>query len=647
MSTLTFGKKRIEGHRLGAASRFPAILPALKGKVSTRLGEDEGLFIGYGSKNDALPFSMQCDYDGPLEMLEFESAVLENEHLRAEVVISLGGRLWSLYDKDAKRDIILDNHQFLPGNLAIRNAWFAGGVEWNTGSFGHDAQTCETRFAAETADDDGTPVLRIFEFNRDAALPFQLDFFLPDGSKFLYVRVRINNINDKTVPMYWWSNIAVEEREGARVIVPTNETYGNHYDKGDHFITKLDLPDGCGFDGTYPTNFGYAMDHFYKIPEQNRKYETVFFPDGYGVVHCSTRRLQGRKLFVWGQGRGGKHWQRRLIAPDCPDYIEIQAGLAHMQQECLPMPPNTSWEWLEAYGAIQLAPEKCFGEWKEAVANVTSALDAILPEDKLDALLARTRESIALKSAKVKVKGSGWGALEALLRKSDFAPQLDYGKPGVEQDEWRMLLEQGCMDDAAPKSFMVQDEWFELLKKAKHNWKSLYHLALNYCHRADMERAEQCLDKSLALAQNAWNLHAAAYFRRIEGRTSEAAALFAKCLDLEPWDASLAKDVLKSLVAMKEYDYVLIAYGMLSGELQERPLLKCLYANALAHTGRLGEAEQLLIEDGGINVPDIREGEVSTSDLYIFIQMEKAKLSGLALDAKQVDVPLALDFRMS
>ena len=98
---------------------------------------------------------------------------------------------------------------------------------------------------------------------------------------------------------------------------------------------------------------------------------------------------------------------------------------------------------------------------------------------------------------------------------------------------------------------------------------------------------------------------------------------------------------------MKEYEYVLMAYEMLPGELKARPLLKCLYANALAHTGRLGEAEQILVEDGGIDVPDIREGEVSTSDLYIFIQMEKAKLSGLALDAKQVDVPLALDFRMS
>ncbi len=647
MSTLSFGKKRIEGHRLGPASRFPAIMQALKGKVKTQLGEDEGLFIGYGAKNDALPYTMCCDYDGPLETLEFDSAVLENEHLRAEVVISLGGRLWSLYDKDAKRDIILDNHQFLPGNLAIRNAWFAGGVEWNTGSFGHDAQTCETRFAAETADDDGTPVLRIFEFNRDAALPFQMDFFLPDGSKFLYVRIRIHNINDNTVPMYWWSNIAVEERKGARVIVPANETYGNHYDKGNHFITKLSLPDGCGFDGTYPTNFGFAMDHFYKIPEKNRKFETVFFPDGYGVVHCSTRRLHGRKLFVWGQGQGGKNWQRRLMAPDCPDYIEIQAGLAYLQQECLPMPPRTTWEWIEAYGSMQLAPEQCFGEWKDAVRNVTAALDNALPEQSLEALLARTRESIALKRAIVKVKGSGWGALDALLRKADIAPQLDYGAVGEEQEEWRMLLEQGRMDDSEPKSFMVQDEWFELLKKATHNWKTWYHLALNYAHRADMERAEQCLEKSLALSTNPWNFHAAAYFRRSEMRTAESAAFFLKALGMERYDVSLAKDAMKSLVAMEEYEYALMAYDMLPADLQARPLLKFLYANALAHTGRLSEAEQILIEDGGIDVPDIREGEVSTSDLYIFIQTGKARLSGLALDATQVQVPFALDFRMS
>ena len=168
MSTLTFYKKHIQGHALGAPSRFPAIALPIKYSVATELDEDDGLFINYGISSDSLPYTMNDNYDGPLEELEFDAAVLENSHIRAEVVISLGGRLWSIYDKDSKRDLIVDNHQFRPGNLAIRDAWFAGGIEYNIGRRGHDAQTCNTRFAAETTDDDGTPVLRIYEFSRDA-----------------------------------------------------------------------------------------------------------------------------------------------------------------------------------------------------------------------------------------------------------------------------------------------------------------------------------------------------------------------------------------------------------------------------------------------------------------------------------------------
>ena len=40
------------------------------------------------------------------------------------------------------------NPVFQPGNLAIRNAWFSGGVEWNMGIRGHSVYTCSPVFAA-------------------------------------------------------------------------------------------------------------------------------------------------------------------------------------------------------------------------------------------------------------------------------------------------------------------------------------------------------------------------------------------------------------------------------------------------------------------------------------------------------------------
>ena len=63
-----------------------------------------------------------------------------------------------------------------------------------------------------------------------------------------------------------------------------------------------------------------------------------------------------------------------------------------------------------------MPPEKCFGDWDTAVKAVSREVDRIMPQEKLDAIFARTRKAIALKPAICKVQGTGWGALENLLR---------------------------------------------------------------------------------------------------------------------------------------------------------------------------------------------------------------------------------------
>ena len=135
--------------------------------------------------SDGLPYTLQDQYDSPEEELTFQSAILENEYLKATFLPELGGRLWALYDKENKRDLILENTAFIPCNLAIRNAWFAGGVEFNCGRRGHDEQTASTRFTAVVQTEE-YPVLRIYEFQRDRGTPFQYDSFLPSGSRYLY-----------------------------------------------------------------------------------------------------------------------------------------------------------------------------------------------------------------------------------------------------------------------------------------------------------------------------------------------------------------------------------------------------------------------------------------------------------------------------
>jgi Domain of unknown function (DUF5107) len=68
--------------------------------------------------------------------LDIHSVVFENSYLRAMVLLESGGRLWSLRDKVAGRELLYNNNRLQFGHLGLRNAWFPGGIEWNLGPRG-------------------------------------------------------------------------------------------------------------------------------------------------------------------------------------------------------------------------------------------------------------------------------------------------------------------------------------------------------------------------------------------------------------------------------------------------------------------------------------------------------------------------------
>ena len=660
MSEMRFETLTMPGVKLGPDGIFPALRSALFSKIGTRLEENDGLFIGFGMRPNAFPHTPQDDYTDRLEERTFATIVLENPHLRAVFIPELGGRLWSLHDKDHGRDLLTVNPAFKPGNFAIRNAWAAGGVEWNTGRRGHDAQTMSPLFTARLADTDGTPVLRFYEMCRETAVARQFEFYLPEDSRFLLVRFRVLNDHEFMIPMYHWSNIAVPERAGMRIVVPAPTTFANTYvSDSEHYLSKLPMPFNEGIDCTRPQAFWNAKDHFYNIPVDVRRFEAAVYADGTGMVQASTRRLRGRKLFVWGMSPGGRHWQRKLTIPGAEPYVEIQAGLAQTQLECLPMPPKTAWEWLEAYGAVDADPAKIHGDWQTAVDTVRADLDARLPESWLDAELERTREAFALRPGELLSRGSGFGALEnrrrAAAGEALLPAHLDFGEIGDAQREWVALIEKGDMPETdpatVPGSWNGQPEFRALLRKAvdagSRNWLSCCHLGASYFAAEDYERARKYYERSEELAPNAWAVHGLANCDRMAGdfkRAAERLRLAAERVEFR--DYSVVKEALRTCCEAEEFDALLAWWPRLPAAFRERPMLKFFHAFALAAVGRADEAEKLLFE--GLDAPDIREGENSLSELYIKIEQERARQRGETVPAAEsIPIPPEFDLRMN
>ena len=84
----------------------------------------------------------------------------------------------------------------------------------------------------------------------------------------------------------------------------------------------------------------------------------------------------------------------------------------------------------------------------------------------------------------------------------------------------------------------------------------------------------------------------------------------------------------------------------MSAPLQEDPRCKVYYAFALVDVGDLEGAEQILYQDGGILIPDIRECETITLDLWLAVQRKRAALTATVFDENAVQPPRFADFRM-
>ena len=620
------------------------------------LSEEDELFVNYGMVEYGFPYKAQDNYTRRLQDKEQVTVVLENEYLKATFLPQFGGKLHSLFDKAAGKELLFVNSVVRPCHLGVRNAWMSGGVEWNCGYVGHNAFTCDWMHTARTKLPDGTPVLRFYQYERIRSIVYQMDFFLPEGSKLLFVRTKIINPQFKVVPMYWWSNIAAPDAPGNRVIVPVTNTFTAR----ESHPVKIAVPEYNGIDITYPLNNVISIDYFWNIPAKERKFICQVDSEGYGLVQTSTKRLKGRKLFVWGNSKGGDRWKNFLTADDqSGSYNEIQAGVAKTQYECLPMPPKTVWEWVEAYGAIQTDPKKAHGDWESAKQEAAACLDSLISEEELELLLQATKTMAKSPAEEMLFRADGWGALEQHRRRltgeDPMCAYLDFGELTEEQMPWLSLLEQGTigthLPTQPPVSYMCQPEWTEQLKKAvqqkdRDNWFAWLQLGLNTFIEKDYERAQAMLQRSIEQKPSAWAYYALSILHRDMGSHEQEVNCMCKAWALRGDDISLAKQTLRCLYENRCFAKLRQLYEDMSPALQEEPRCLVYYAFALLEQEDIPGAEAILYRDGGILIPDIRECETITLDLWVAIEKKKAQKAGKTFDESTMQPPRFADFRM-
>lgn len=639
---------------LSAFGRVPGA-PAADASVP----ESARTYLGYGCGEGLLPYRAQDGYGRDRRPRPFRTAVLENDLLRATFLLDHGGRLRSLYHKGERRELVYVNPVFQPCNFAVRNAWVSGGVEWNCGVPGHTPLTCSPVFAASVRSDEGWPVLRLWEFERQRVVPYQMDFLLPPGSEWLFVRVRLFNPHETTIPLYWWSNIAMPEAPGVRVLAPAEAAYNHAYQGG---LRRVPVPVFRDRDVSYPVNVPASADFFYDIGTGQMPWLAAVGPEGVGLVQTSTAAQRGRKLFVWGAGPGARQWQRLLTDGDHP-YFEIQAGVARTQYESFPMAPRAELAWVEAYGSLHADPARVHGrDWAAACGEVEAQVRGRLPPERLDDVLKATAAMAAGSPGDLLHRGSGWGALEERRRRragqSPLSPPslvFDAASLSGEQEPWLSLLEgQGLPESDQPGAWMVQAEWRALLEtSADDHWLAWLHRGVMRAHVRDLAGAEAAWRRSLARRRTAWALRQLAACERASERRDEAARLWCEARAELPGLLPLAVECLEALLAAGRAAEAFDLAQRLPEGIAGAGRILAMRARAALSLGRLDEAERVLL--GDLVIPDLREGHVLLSDLWYDLQAQRlaVRSGGPVTDAlretvrRTLPLPAHLDFRQA
>lgn len=629
--------------------------------------------IGRGCGRRVLPYRLQDRYDRIRRPREVPVIVLENEFLRAEFLPELGGRLMSLLDKAAGVELLHDNPVFQPANLALRDAWFAGGIEWNIGQFGHAFHTCAPVFAAAINGLDGAPALRIYDFDRCKSLLWQLDFHLPPGARMLTAFTRVVNPTPAEVAMYWWTNIAVADRPGLRVLAPaaraTYVDYGDLTGPLAYGETALPgLPTLGGADATYPANHAYINEFFFHCHEAGLPWQAALDAAGRGLAEASTRPLAFRKLFCWGQHQGARRWQEFLSGPDRP-YVEIQAGLAPSQQHTVPMPAGSEWCWTQVFGPLAADPALVHHpDWATAWRAVDEVLQRQVTAASLRLLEERCRPLAEAPPLRPLHAGGGWGALERRRRETcgepAFPPAFGFAETtlGPEQQRWLELLETGrfpAQDPAAiPGEWLLQPEWLRLLETAlaapaNRHWYAWLHLGVMKAEAYDDAGARAAWEESLRLTESAWAHRNLAALADRQGVPQAALPHYRRAWDLAaaagPPDLSFALEYLAALHAAGDPEAAWRFFQELPPALREPATIRLLAGKIALDRDDLDYVATVFDAE----FTSIREGASDLTNLWFGYQAKRlAAATGLSPATAMAEArrtcppPFRIDFRV-
>jgi hypothetical protein len=589
-----------------------------------------------------LPYRMQDRYDRNRQEQDIPAIIMENEFLKATFLHTLGGRLISLVDKENDKELLHCNRSLQVGNLATLDAWFAGGIEWNFGQYGHAFTTSSKLFASIQKDTEGEDFLRLYDFEPCKALWWHIDFHLPKDSRQLYAHVGVYNLEDTRTSLYYWTNTAVEMSDDTRILASSDKAvYLDPFaSKGTRLFGYMQMPniDTCkNIDASYPNRFDASNEYFFTCENESMPWECALGGDGTGFYEVSTPLLGYRKMFCWGSHAGGKRWQRYLAPDSNSEYVEIQSGLACSQLHGYFIEGNSSLSWTQAFGPLAANSHEVHDvSYALASEAAKRAITNQIDTTKLTSMHERFSLESQIEPGEIMQRSTGWGFLQKKLKEYSLPGPFVFDEGSVRDEEkpYLSFLEEGklpVMDltrlpltppicsEAWKERFLVALQNPDLTDTEEATLK--HYLGIIHLELEEISCALTLWLECMAVMPNAWTARNLAVLEERRGCLSDSLQWYALASTLPGFamDPCIAEEYCKLLVDNKMVEQARLIFDALPQSwIETSEKLSVPRARLAAMQGDAALIKALVLDK---ELGHIREGDAPLNDLWLAYNM--------------------------
>ncbi len=311
------------------------------------------------------PYTLLDDIDNKIKDKSYRTLLLENMYLRVTVIPDLGGRVYSVFDKVSQREVFYKNPIVRFAPLAIRGAFFSGGVEFSF-PVAHAPTTCDKVNWDIREYEDGSASVSFGGLEHISRLRWMITLTLfPDRCA---IAQDVYLYNPGTIPgrYHYWTNASLDANDGTEFIYPLQRARSYEYAGTASWpFARLDLiqedPGLPGMEGVpmwpasllkAPINFRWQKNMLAQVSVFGKNVEWDYFGAwqhkvNHGYAHvANSRDVSGMKLWSWGNAPVGVVNQTALT-DDGSVYAETQCGAMETQLDFDFLQPGKTRTWRE------------------------------------------------------------------------------------------------------------------------------------------------------------------------------------------------------------------------------------------------------------------------------------------------------------